>query len=102
MHELTRTRLGTRLFVRLARHQRLIALFVTNVRGPRRPLALAGAPLEHVWPVASLGGNVRLGIAAVSYDGVLRCAVHCDADALPVAPVARALGEELTRIAALT
>ncbi|MFD7307217.1 wax ester/triacylglycerol synthase domain-containing protein [Promicromonospora sp. NPDC059942] len=100
-YELTRTRLGTWVFPRLARRQRLIVMFVTNVRGPRRPLALAGARVERIWPVAALGGNVRLGVAAISYDGVLRCAVHCDADALPAAVVARALGDELAEIAAL-
>ncbi|MFD6446066.1 wax ester/triacylglycerol synthase domain-containing protein [Promicromonospora sp. NPDC060204] len=100
-YELTRTRLGTWVFARLARRQRLIVMFVTNVRGPRRPLALAGAQVERIWPVAALGGNVRLGVAAISYDGVLRCAVHCDADALPAAVVARTLGDELAKIAAL-
>ncbi|MGW2093627.1 wax ester/triacylglycerol synthase domain-containing protein [Promicromonospora sukumoe] len=98
-YELTRTRIGTWLFTRLARRQRLVVMFVTNVHGPRRPLALAGARVERIWPVAALGGNVRLGFAAISYDGVLRCAVHCDADALDAAVVARTLGEELTRIA---
>jgi len=100
-HELTRTRLGTRLFMRLVRHQRLITMFVTNVHGPRRPLALAGAPLERIWPVAALGGNVRLGVAAISYDGALRCTVHCDADVLAAEVIARTLGEELAGVAAL-
>lgn len=100
-YELTRTRLGTRLFLRISRHQRLITLFVTNVHGPPRPLAVAGAPLERIWPVTALGGNVRLGFAAISYDGVLRCAVHCDADLLAVDVIARTLHQELARVAAL-
>lgn len=99
--ELTRTRLGTRLFEWLARRQRFVVMFVTNVRGPAHPLALAGARVERIWPVAALGGNVRLGVAAISYDGVLRCAVHCDALALPGAVVGRALGDELAAVAAL-
>jgi len=99
--ELTRTRVGARLFMRLARHQRLIVTFVSNVPGPRHPLALAGARLERLWPVTALQGNVRLGVTAISYDGVLRCAVHCDADALDVAVLAAALRDELGRIAAL-
>lgn len=99
--ELTRTRLGARLFMRMARHQRLIAMFVTNVPGPRHPLALAGAPLERVWPLAAIQGNVRLGVAALSYDGVLRCAVHCDADAVNAAVFGDALRSELMRVAAL-
>ncbi|KRE23097.1 hypothetical protein ASG80_09635 [Agromyces sp. Soil535] len=99
--ELTRTRLGAWAFIRLARHQRLIVAFVTNVPGPRHPLALAGGRLERLWPVSAIQGNVRLGVAAISYDGVLRCAVHCDADALDAEAFARALREELMRIAAL-
>ncbi|GAA1757351.1 wax ester/triacylglycerol synthase domain-containing protein [Agromyces humatus] len=99
--ELTRTRFGARLFMRLARHQRLIVMFVSNVPGPRHPLALAGARLERLWPVTAIQGNVRLGVTAISYDGVLRCAVHCDADALDAAALAADLHHELAGIAAL-
>jgi hypothetical protein len=100
--ELTRTRLGARLFARLARHQRMIAAFVTNVPGPRHPLAIAGAPLERVWPLTPIQGNVRLGISALSYAGRLHVAVHCDADAVPADVIARVLRDELGRIAALS
>ncbi|MEV1129012.1 wax ester/triacylglycerol synthase domain-containing protein [Agromyces sp. NPDC049794] len=100
-YELTRTRFGSRLFKRFVRYQRLIVMFVTNVQGPRHPLALAGAPLERVWPLAAIQGNVRLGVAALSYDGMLRCAVHCDADALPAEVFADTLREQFARIAAL-
>ena len=86
--------------MRLARHQRLIVTFVSNVPGPRHPLALAGARLERLWPVTALQGNVRLGVTAISYDGLLRCAVHCDADALDAAVLASALHDELAKIAA--
>ena len=99
--ELTRTRIGARLFMRLARHQRLIVMFVSNVPGPRHPLALAGARLERLWPVTAIQGNVRLGVTAISYDGALRCAVHCDAEVLDAAVLAAALHSELARIAAL-
>jgi WS/DGAT/MGAT family acyltransferase len=99
--ELTRTRFGARLFMRLVRYQRLIAMFVTNVPGPRHPLALAGAPIERVWPLAAIQGNVRLGVAALSYDGVLRCAAHCDADAVSADVFGDALRQELARVAAL-
>jgi hypothetical protein len=100
-YELTRTRLGARLFIRLAQHQRLIVMFVTNVPGPRHPLAFAGAPLESVWPVAAMQGNVRLAFSAISYDGMLRCAVHCDADAVSTGVLARSLRDGLASIAAL-
>src|SRR5690606_21642066 len=42
-------------------HQHFVALFVTNVRGPRDRLSLGGAPLGRAWPVTPLQGNVRLG-----------------------------------------
>ncbi|GGI46257.1 WS/DGAT/MGAT family acyltransferase [Agromyces flavus] len=99
--ELTRTRVGTMLFSRFVRYQRLIVMFVSNVRGPRHPLALAGAPLEHVWPIGPVQGNVRLGVAALSYDGLLRCGVHVDADALDAEVFGDALRRELERVAAL-
>ncbi|GAA1060600.1 wax ester/triacylglycerol synthase domain-containing protein [Agromyces bracchium] len=99
--ELTRSRFGTRVFARFVRYQRLIVMFATNVPGPRHPLALAGAPLERAWPLAAIQGNVRLGLAALSYAGVLGCAVHCDADALSADVVADALADEFARIAAL-
>lgn len=99
--ELTRTRFGARLFKMTVRHQRLIAMFATNVPGPRHPLALAGAPLERAWPLAAIQGNVRLGVAALSYAGVLGCAVHCDADAVSADVFAAALADEFDRIAAL-
>jgi WS/DGAT/MGAT family acyltransferase len=99
--ELTRTRAGARLFAFLARHQRMIGAFVTNVPGPRHPLAVAGAPLERVWPVTPIQGNVRLGISALSYAGRLHVTVHCDAGAVPVGVVAETIRAELRRIAAL-
>lgn len=99
-YELTRTRWGSRLFAWLARRQRFIALFVTNVHGPDRPIRLGGAPLERAWPVAPIQGNVRFGVAAMSYAGRLGVAVHVDAGALRAAVAGRALGDELARIAA--
>lgn len=99
--ELTRSRWGTRLFDAASRHQRLAALFVTNLPGPRGRLSLAGAPLVSARPVSILAGNVRLAVAAISYAGRLCCGVHYDADALPQAPVfVRAVGRELGRLAA--
>ena len=101
-YELTRTQWGSRLFAWLARRQHFIALFVTNVRGPEKALLIAGAPLERAWPVAPIQGNVRLGVSALSYAGRLGCAVHVDADALRADVLAKALAEELARIARLT
>lgn len=97
--ELTRTRWGSRAFAWLARRQRFIALFVTNVRGPDEPLAVAGAPLLIAWPVAPIQGNVRVGVAAMSYAGRLGVALHGDAEAVRVAVAGRTLADELARIA---
>lgn len=94
--ELTRTRLGSRVFRRLARHQRLVHLFVTNVPGPRSAVGIAGAPLVSAWPVAAIQGNVRLGVAAASYGGVLHISVHHD-----VAVPGRVFAERLDRELAL-
>jgi hypothetical protein len=100
-YELTRSRLGTRVFAFLARRQRFIALFVTNVRGPEQPLSLDGAPLERAWPVTPIQGNVRLGVSAISYGGRLEGVAHLDAEALDAAAVERALEGELSRVCQL-
>jgi diacylglycerol O-acyltransferase / wax synthase len=97
--ELTRTRWGSLVFAWFARRQRFVALFVTNVRGPRQMLHVAGAPLLEAWPVAQIQGNVRLGVSALSYAGRLCCTVHVDAGALAADVMADALGAELRRIA---
>jgi WS/DGAT/MGAT family acyltransferase len=97
--ELTRSRWGSRAFAWMARRQRFIALFVTNVRGPAQRLDLAGAPLLSAWPVSPIQGNVRLGVAAMSYAGRLGVAVHVDADAIRADVVREALEAELVRIA---
>lgn len=98
--ELTRTVWGSRLFSWLARRQRFVALFVTNVRGPDATMRVGGAPLVQAWPVAPIQGNVRFGIAAMSYAGRLGVAVHVDASVLQAGVAGRALVEELDRIAA--
>ncbi len=94
--EFMRGPLGARIMDRVARRQHLVAGFVTDVPGPSRALALAGAPVTAVWPVAVLAANVRLGVAAVSYAGRLYCGVHFDAGRVPGTAFAQALGEALT------
>lgn len=95
--ELMRGPIGARIMDRLARRQRLVAGFVTNVPGPARTLRLAGAPVDRLWPVAVLAGNVRLGVAAISYDGGLYCGIHFDATNVPGAEFSRAFEEDLAR-----
>lgn len=95
----TRHRWGTRLFARFARHQHAVAIFVSNVRGPSAGLRVAGAPVTGLWAVTPLQGNVRLGVTALSYAGVLSCSVHVDAAAVPLGVVAAGLATSLHRLA---
>jgi diacylglycerol O-acyltransferase len=96
--ELMRGPLGARVMNRIAHRQHVVAGFVTNVPGPAVPLRLAGAPITAIWPVAVLAANVRLGVAAISYAGRLRCAVHFDAQRVPGTEFAAAMQDELARL----
>lgn len=96
--ELMRGPIGARIMDRVARRQRLVAAFVTNVRGPDTTLRLAGAPLVALWPAAVLAGNVRLGVAAVSYGGTMWCCVHFDAAHVPGVAFTGAMNQELVRL----
>lgn len=96
--ELMRGPAGARMMDHLAHRQHLVAGFVTNVPGPPGILRLAGAPIATLWPVAVLAANVRLGVAAVSYDQRLCCGVHFDADTVPGDDFARAMAEEFRRL----
>jgi WS/DGAT/MGAT family acyltransferase len=96
--ELMRGPLGARIMDRLAHGQHVVAGFVTNVPGPREALELAGAPLAAIWPVAVLAANVRLGVAAASYDGRLYCSIHFDDEHVAGADFARAMAQELSRL----
>ncbi|HSO16105.1 MAG TPA: acyltransferase, partial [Arthrobacter sp.] len=59
---------------------------------------LAGAPVIALWPLGILPGNVRLGVAAVSYGGNLCCGIHFDALNVPGDVFASAMGEEMARL----
>ena len=96
--ELMRGPLGARIMNRIAHRQHVVAGFVTNVTGPALPMRLAGAPITAIWPVAVLAANVRLGVAAISYAGRLRCGIHFDARNVPGAEFAAAMQKELTRL----
>ncbi|MEK0153875.1 wax ester/triacylglycerol synthase domain-containing protein [Arthrobacter oryzae] len=96
--EFMRGPIGARIMDRLARRQHLVGGFVTNVPGPEGTFRLAGAPVVALWPVAVLAGNVRLGVAAVSYAGNLCCGIHFDAANVHGDVFAQAMGEELARL----
>ena len=97
--EFMRGPVGARFMDRIGRRQHVVAGGLTNVPGPAGRLRLAGAPVDALWPVSLLPGNVRLGVAAVSYAGRLRCGIHFDEANVPGAVFAHAMGEELTRLA---
>lgn len=98
--EFMRGPIGARILDRVARRQHLVAGIVTNVPGPEGAFRLAGAPVVSLWPVGVLAGNVRFGVAAVSYTGNLFCGIHFDATNVPGAAFARAMGEEMARLGA--
>jgi diacylglycerol O-acyltransferase len=96
--EFMRGAIGARILDHLAKRQHLVGGFVTNVPGSKGGFLLAGAPVTALWPVAVLAGNVRLGVAAVSYAGNLCCGIHFDASNVPGDVFAQAMGEELGRL----
>lgn len=94
---------ATRLALPLARHQRFVNFFVTNVPGPSVPLYVLGTRIHDVVPVPSLAGNVSIVFAALSYCGHLNVLVSADATACPdvdvLAAGMRRAWDELTALA---
>lgn len=64
-------------------HQRLVNVFVTNLRGPDLPQRFAGAAITEVIPVTLVTGNVTLTFAVLSYAGTLTVAITADPQAHP-------------------
>ena len=85
-----------RLFVN---HQRLIHTFVTNLRGPRLPLTVAGAPVRALLAIPATSGNVTVTFGVLSYAGTLRITVVSDPDQVPdVAVLTAALRRDLSML----
>ncbi len=74
---------ATRLALPLARHQRFVNFFVTNVPGPTVPLYVLGARIDDIVPVLGLQGNVSIMFAALSYCGRFNVLVSADEAACP-------------------
>ncbi len=68
---------------RLVQRQPFVNLVVTNVPGPPVPLYCMGARLLEAYPLVPLSRNLSLGIAILSYCGVLHFGLNADADAWP-------------------
>jgi WS/DGAT/MGAT family acyltransferase len=68
---------------RLIHVQPFVNVVVTNVPGPPMPLYTLGARLLELSPFVPLGGNLTVGIAAMSYDGVLAIGITADRELCP-------------------
>jgi WS/DGAT/MGAT family acyltransferase len=75
---------------------------VSSVRGPRKPLYLAGAPLETVMFWIPRYGGIGLGVSILSYAGQVRIGVISDRDVVPDPEAVIAyLHDELDALSAL-
>jgi diacylglycerol O-acyltransferase / wax synthase len=68
------------LGARAAHRQRFVNLVSTNVPGPQVPLYCMGARMLEAYPMVPLSNNLGLGIAILSYCGVLYIGLLADRD----------------------
>jgi diacylglycerol O-acyltransferase len=71
------------IFQWFVRRQRLVHTFLTNLRGPTEPLALAGSRIRRLVPIATVPGNVTVSFDALSYAGRLLISVVYDPHHVP-------------------
>lgn len=92
--------MGARLQHRIQRFLiRKTSLVMTNVPGPRRPLAMAGATIERVMFWVPMFGPTALGLSIFTYADELSMGVLSDEAALPEpAELARAIVAELDHL----
>ena len=67
--------------------QPFVNMVVTNVPGPDVPLYVLGARMLEVIPLVPLGGNLSVGVAALSYNGLFTIGVLVDPNACPDADI---------------
>jgi diacylglycerol O-acyltransferase / wax synthase len=83
----------------LTEHQRLVHTFVSNLRGPDRPLCLHGTTISGVIPLSATTGNVTVAFTALSYAGTLTVTMIADPDHAPdLATLRTALQTELDQL----
>lgn len=75
-------------------HQRLVHTFITNLRGPERPLTLSGIPIAGVVPLGAISGNITVAFAVLSYSDTLTITIIADPE---TCPDLKELGEYLKR-----
>jgi diacylglycerol O-acyltransferase len=78
-----RTKLAFRVWLHYFRRQKAVNLFVTNVPGPPMPLYFAGARTLEIFPAIPLGGNLTLGVGALSYAGQFNVTAVADRELCP-------------------
>ena len=71
------------LAARLVHRQPFVNFVVTNIPGPQVPLYCLGARMIEAYPMVPLSQNLGLGIAILSYCGVLHIGLMADAIANP-------------------
>jgi WS/DGAT/MGAT family acyltransferase len=87
---------------KLANHQLLCNLIVTNVPGPPVSLYMLNARLLEIYPFVPLAGNLTIGLAAMSYDGEFSMGFLADPETCPDAAVfVRGVQKDLAVLAAM-
>jgi diacylglycerol O-acyltransferase / wax synthase len=80
--------------------QRMVNVFVSNVRGPRSRLRLGGRTVTGLLPFGTPAGNVAVTFAVLSYAGTLTITVVVDPDVVPdPSPIAVGLEREFATLA---
>ncbi|MBX3287320.1 MAG: DUF1298 domain-containing protein, partial [Actinobacteria bacterium] len=83
-------------------HQRIITTVTTNVPGPQFPLYCLGRHMESYLPYVPIADGARVGVAILSYDGVIAYGVTGDQDSVPeVQLVADGAADELHDLLAI-
>lgn len=75
--------LADRVARSVLRRQRNVETVITNVPGPRSPLSLGRHQMIEGYPIAPIGGRVRISVAIWSYCGRLCFGITGDRDAAP-------------------
>ena len=82
--------------------RRMFNVAVTNVPGSPAPLYAFGALLREIHPVLPLLADHAVGVAALSYNGLVTFGINADASSMPdIDVLARGIAEGLEELRAL-
>jgi WS/DGAT/MGAT family acyltransferase len=76
-------RVVERAVAEVIHHQPFVNLVITNIPGPPQRVYIGGAAMLDAVPVVPLAGNLTMGIAILSYDGVLTIGIDADTRTVP-------------------